>query len=256
MNIEIENAIIKGCREYKYLESYISENWSTDRDVNNGITYGRNVIRKLSIILQSRNIKTKSKTNLYGATVEPVITYGAENCQLASSARERLRTVEMDLLTHASRTTRSVHIRNEVTKVRTKVEEIAGDKINYKKKIWIAVGGQRECCNALVHWKIRESEVDHENFRKRGTKKATRIRNMNGECCQSIEVWSLICGKLCDYDFESRFLLVRRVYKFFRKYNALIIPYGEVKHGSLHARAVLNQNLKGWYKLFLRISVF
>lgn len=67
-----------------------------------------------------KKYQNESKRQYYRAIVEPITTYRAENCQLTSRTKKKL---EVDFLRRASRIFWLGHIRKEVIKEKTKVEE-------------------------------------------------------------------------------------------------------------------------------------
>ncbi|CAG9829549.1 unnamed protein product [Diabrotica balteata] len=94
-DLRLENAVIKGCNQYKYLESIISADDRVKIDVQNRITQGKKCIRILNSLLWSNKIKMHTKLHVYRAIVEPITTYGAECWTMTKNARDKVDVVEM-----------------------------------------------------------------------------------------------------------------------------------------------------------------
>jgi hypothetical protein len=97
----------------------VQDNGSSDLKTEKRISETRRVISLLNSILWSRNISHGTKLTVYNATVQSILTYGAETWTVKQKHRNKLLATEMDYLRCSARISRMDKIRNEA--IRTKM---------------------------------------------------------------------------------------------------------------------------------------
>jgi hypothetical protein len=72
----------------------------------------RKCIACINGILWSKDIRNKSKLNIYNALIKRSLLYGSETWRLTENNKRRVEATEMDVLRRASRISRKEKIRN------------------------------------------------------------------------------------------------------------------------------------------------
>ncbi|KAF2889182.1 hypothetical protein ILUMI_16991, partial [Ignelater luminosus] len=98
---------IKRCEEYKYLGRIIANKGTSENDIKQRVRQGRKCIRILNSLLWSNRIAIATKSTIYRAIVEPILTYESECWQMSVKVKRRVDAVEMYLILRIENKTHS-----------------------------------------------------------------------------------------------------------------------------------------------------
>ncbi|CAH1975789.1 unnamed protein product [Acanthoscelides obtectus] len=92
-------------------------------------------IQRLNSILWYSKISINTKVQVYHSIVEPITAYGAE-CRQLTKIENQLKAVEMDFLRRSCRLSRLDHIRNDMIRERTCVQDTIVDRVERRQLVW------------------------------------------------------------------------------------------------------------------------
>jgi len=98
LTLNINNRNFKRTKQFKYLESILSERNEIEIQIGVRIQSGNNSLCGLAKLLGSRSLSKDLKIQLNITLIRPVITYGAETWPLRKSDERKLLVLERKIL--------------------------------------------------------------------------------------------------------------------------------------------------------------
>jgi len=112
VTIKIEDHDLNQVKEFVYLGGTISDDATTDNDIQRRIGLACGVMQSLNPVWKSKEISRGTKAKLYEALVLSVLLYNSETWTLKEEANKKLRVFEMNCLRKIKGVTRRDRIRN------------------------------------------------------------------------------------------------------------------------------------------------
>ena len=202
-DLVVDNKIIKGCEEVKYLGVVLSRKGNSEQEITERITNARKVISQLNTLLWSETLSLRTKRMMNNAILRSVLMYGAEAWELTKRNKDRLNAVEMDFLRRSCRVSRIEHIRNEEIRRRMNQQESVVETIESRQLLWY--GHVKRMSEA--RWPKFIMEWTPQERRKRGRpprkweqdiQNAMNLRQLNPEDALDRGKWKLRCEKRPD----------------------------------------------------------
>ena len=153
IHIKIDSKDLKQVDDFIYLGGTISDDASTDKDVQRRTGLACGVMQSLAPIWKSKAISTQTKVKVYETLVLSVLLYNSETWALKESTKKKLRVFEMSCLRKIKGVTRRNRVRNTVIRMRAE----AGDRCrtkNPEKEVTVF-----RSCNADVRRKVTSNSI-------------------------------------------------------------------------------------------------
>jgi hypothetical protein len=122
IHIKIDSKDLKQIDDFIYLGGTISDDASTDKDVQRRTGLACGVMQSLAPIWKSKAISTQTKVKVYETLVLSVLLYNSETWALKESTKKKLRVFEMSCLRKIKGVTRRNRVRNTEIRRELKVE--------------------------------------------------------------------------------------------------------------------------------------
>ena len=122
MMVNIEKTEVQQIDDFIYLGGTISDDASTDKDVQRRTGLACGVMQSLAPIWRSKAISTQTKVKVYETLVLSVLLYNSETWALKESTKKKLRVFEMSCLRKIKGVTRRNRVRNTEIRRELKVE--------------------------------------------------------------------------------------------------------------------------------------
>ena len=107
--------------EYKYLGTIFTKNGKIDREIKNRIQLANNIHYQINrMIINKKEIETKTKLQIYKTIYVPTLLYGSESWPMNTRIEQQVTATEMKYLRRVANKTRRDRERN--TKIREELE--------------------------------------------------------------------------------------------------------------------------------------
>ena len=95
LKISVSGEKLDVVRKYKYLGTWLTEDWESDTEVKTRIEVSRSAFNQMRPILSSRNISIPLRTRLLQCYIWPIVLYGCEAWTIKEDIRKRIEAFEM-----------------------------------------------------------------------------------------------------------------------------------------------------------------
>lgn len=94
-SITVSGQNLERVRKYKYLGTWLNEEWNSDLEIKTRIEIARSAFNTMRKVLCNRNINIKLRTRLLHCYIWPIILYGCEAWTIKEDLRKRIEAFEM-----------------------------------------------------------------------------------------------------------------------------------------------------------------
>lgn len=94
-NIRVSGERLEVVGKYKYLGTWLTEDWESDTEIKTRIEISRSAFNRMRSILSSRNINIPLRIRLLQCYIWPIVLYGCEAWTIKEDTRKRIEAFEM-----------------------------------------------------------------------------------------------------------------------------------------------------------------